>query len=124
AIAWFDFDLLSETSRHSFNHFNFVFLEVYTCTLKKKRAADSARKDLPVFELQAFSKKANWSDFYIQDLKTHVLEHEFIGRPHKHDFYLILFVVRGTGTHAIDFVKYPIRPKTIFLMTPGQIHNW
>lgn len=92
--------------------------------MNKKKVSSNNTKALPVFDLNAFSKKASWSDFYIQRLKDHVKEHAFVGRPHKHDFYLILFVEKGRGVHTIDFVQYPVKAKSIFLMTPGQVHNW
>jgi AraC-like DNA-binding protein len=92
--------------------------------MKKRNVTTSTDKDLPVFDLNAFSKKARWSDFYIQELRDHINEHAFVGKPHKHDFYLILFVEEGEGVHIIDFVQYRIKPKSIFLMTPGQVHTW
>lgn len=92
--------------------------------MKKRKASANNAKGLPVFDLNAFSVKAHWSDFYIQRLKDHVKEHTFVGRPHKHDFYLILFVEKGKGIHTIDFVHYPVKAKSVFLMTPGQVHNW
>lgn len=42
---------------------------------------------------------------------------------HRHDFYFILLVSRGTGAHEIDFVAYPITDNTISLMRPGQVHQ-
>ena len=89
----------------------------------RKKAA-SGKKEAPVFDLHAFGEKATWTDFYIQNLKTHIKEHAFIGRPHKHDFYLIMFASQGTGVHVIDFIDYKVEPDTVFLMTPGQVHTW
>jgi AraC-like DNA-binding protein len=42
---------------------------------------------------------------------------------HRHDFYFILLVSKGIGTHEIDFVAYPITDNTISLMRPGQVHQ-
>jgi len=92
--------------------------------MTKKKGAVSPEHDLPVFDLKTFSKKAGWSDFYIQNLNDHVSEHAFVARPHKHDFYLILFVEQGEGVHIIDFVRHLIKPRSVFLMTPGQVHTW
>jgi AraC family transcriptional regulator, transcriptional activator of pobA len=78
----------------------------------------------PIFDLHAFGKKASIADFYIQTLQDHLKEHKFINKPHKHDFYLILFVVKGGGIHTIDFKDYKILPNSVFLMTPGQVHSW
>lgn len=80
--------------------------------------------DTPLYCLDAFGAKANDASFYIEDLKTHLKKHEFVSRPHKHDFYLILYVTRGGGTHTIDFREYSIAPGIFFFMSPGQVHSW
>ncbi len=42
--------------------------------------------------------------------------------PHVHEFYQIVWFRRGSGTHRIDFVDYPVSDNTIFFISPGQIH--
>lgn len=44
--------------------------------------------------------------------------------PHKHDFFQIMLVTKGTGKHQIDFKKYTIKENQIFIMKPGQVHSW
>ncbi|MBX3040369.1 MAG: helix-turn-helix domain-containing protein [Bdellovibrionaceae bacterium] len=44
--------------------------------------------------------------------------------PHKHDFYQLVIVRTGQGSHEIDFQKYPAGPGSIFLMKPVQVHSW
>lgn len=44
--------------------------------------------------------------------------------PHRHDFYEILYVTKGKGTHYIDFNAYPIEPGTFYFISPGQVHYW
>ena len=46
------------------------------------------------------------------------------GVPHVHTFYEILWFQEGTGSHFVDFQEYPIRPGTIFFLTPGQVHRF
>lgn len=44
--------------------------------------------------------------------------------PHRHDnFFEILFITNGNGSHTIDFKKYNVKPNTIFFLSPGQIHE-
>ena len=43
-------------------------------------------------------------------------------RPHRHRFYEIIWVVDGAGVHAVDFEEHAIRPHTVFLISPGQVH--
>lgn len=44
--------------------------------------------------------------------------------PHKHDFYQLMLVTHGTGTHQIDFKKHKITSEQLFIMKPGQVHSW
>lgn len=44
--------------------------------------------------------------------------------PHKHDFYQILLIEKGSGTHQIDFVTHKVAPGMIYMMKPGQMHSW
>lgn len=44
--------------------------------------------------------------------------------PHRHNFYEILYVTGGNGTHFIDFHAYPIEPNTFYFISPGQVHHW
>jgi AraC family transcriptional regulator, transcriptional activator of pobA len=44
--------------------------------------------------------------------------------PHIHDYYAIFLFEEGCGINVIDFKEYEIRPRRLFFMYPGQIHNW
>ena len=35
-----------------------------------------------------------------------------------------MLIIRGSGIHEIDFQAYDIRPGAVFLLFPGQVHNW
>ncbi|MGX5818713.1 helix-turn-helix domain-containing protein [Chitinophaga lutea] len=47
-----------------------------------------------------------------------------LSQPHKHDFYLLLFVEKGGGTHTIDFSSYRVRPRQVHFLAAGQAHSW
>jgi AraC-like DNA-binding protein len=47
-----------------------------------------------------------------------------ITEAHKHDFYMLLMIDKGRGTHTIDFVEYPVSNSSIFFLAPGQAHQW
>ncbi|WP_242928937.1 AraC family transcriptional regulator [Pontibacter vulgaris] len=80
---------------------------------------------LPIFQIQDFNTRLQQERyFYLKPFSQHLQEHDFIQKPHKHDFYILLFITRGTGTHTIDFETYPVKPNTVFFLTPGQVHNW
>jgi AraC family transcriptional regulator, transcriptional activator of pobA len=82
------------------------------------------KNDTPVYCLDTFSEKAKENAFYIETLKSHLKNHPFISKPHRHDFYLLLYITQGSGEHTIDFVTYPVVSNSFFLMTPGQVHSW
>ncbi len=44
--------------------------------------------------------------------------------PHRHDFYEVLYITGGAGTHYIDFNAYEIKPNTFYFISPGQVHYW
>ena len=43
--------------------------------------------------------------------------------PHRHDYYTIVFVEKGEGTHFVDFTEYKIENQTIYFIQPGQMHQ-
>lgn len=79
-------------------------------------------KHIPNYKLQDFQDRQ--SEFYCNYLNPHVKAHTFTNLPHKHDFYLVMLVTSGSGWHEIDFVRYPVKAGTVFLMQPGQMHYW
>lgn len=42
---------------------------------------------------------------------------------HRHNYFVIIWVVSGSGTHRVDLVEYPVRDNTIFCIAPGQVHE-
>lgn len=43
--------------------------------------------------------------------------------PHRHDYYNIYFVEKGSGFHVIDFKEYKVTDLQIFFVLPGQMHQ-
>ncbi|MFD2999329.1 AraC family ligand binding domain-containing protein [Pontibacter toksunensis] len=83
------------------------------------------KEHLPVYQIQDFKAQAEKeSYFYFSLFKVHLKEHLFIREPHKHNFYIILLINQGTGTHTIDLRSYEVRPNMIFFLSPGQVHSW
>ncbi|WP_421828697.1 helix-turn-helix domain-containing protein [Larkinella sp.] len=45
--------------------------------------------------------------------------------PHGHKDYLeIIYLDAGAGTHQIDFNRFTVKPHSLYLVMPGQIHSW
>lgn len=45
-------------------------------------------------------------------------------QPHKHDFYLVFFVEKGSGVHNVDFTQHTVNDYQVYFIRPGQVHNW
>ncbi|WP_276496249.1 helix-turn-helix domain-containing protein [Pontibacter litorisediminis] len=84
-----------------------------------------SKQHLPLYQIQDFNALAHKERyFYASSLAAHLQEHLFTQQPHKHTFYIILFITQGSGTHTIDFKKYEVKPNMFFFMVPGQVHSW
>ncbi len=81
-------------------------------------------KKLPVYQISKFNCQANENDLYVNDFKTHLKKNAFIEHTHSHHFYLLVFFTKGSGLHAVDFTPYEIKPGTVYLLKPGQVHSW
>jgi len=44
-------------------------------------------------------------------------------RPHRHDYYTIIFIEKGNGIHYVDFHEYPVTDGLVFFLMPGQMHQ-
>lgn len=45
--------------------------------------------------------------------------------PHKHNNYFeIIYLTKGTGSHTIDTIDYEIKPPIVFMIRQEQIHFW
>jgi AraC-like DNA-binding protein len=49
--------------------------------------------------------------------------HFSVKYPHRHDFFEVLYLSKGTGFHIIDGNRYEIKPPCVFFMSPGQAHK-
>lgn len=45
-------------------------------------------------------------------------------QPHKHDFYMVFFVEKGSGVHNVDFTQYSVNDYQVYFIRAGQVHNW
>ena len=47
-----------------------------------------------------------------------------LAEPERVDFYLLLLVTAGQGTHSVDFVDWPLAPGSLVFVRPGQVQQW
>ena len=45
-------------------------------------------------------------------------------RPHRINFFAILFITDGTGEHQIDFKSYSYKRNDIIFIGNEQVHSW
>lgn len=46
-----------------------------------------------------------------------------VDEPHRHNFYVIIWLKQGKGEHTIDFNTYALDKNSLFFLSPGQIHQ-
>jgi len=44
-------------------------------------------------------------------------------QPHRHDYYTVIWMQQGQGSHHIDFKEYPLQNNALFFVGPGQVHQ-
>lgn len=79
-------------------------------------------EQLPVYSLDNFSSPERKS----QQFQVEVFDanrHFSVKYPHRHDFFEVLYLQKGSGYHVIDSNKYEIEPPCVFFMSPGQAHK-
>jgi len=79
---------------------------------------------IPVYSIQRFNSNVANSELYVNSFKNHLKEHDFIEKPHRHNFYLVVLFTHGSGVHVIDFDRYEIQNGSLFVLQPGQMHHW
>lgn len=83
---------------------------------------NSISHKIPVYSLHNFSKQNHESQqFQIEVFDAN--RHFAVQYPHRHDFFEVLYLSKGTGFHVIDGNKYQIKPPCVFFMSPGQAHK-
>jgi AraC-like DNA-binding protein/mannose-6-phosphate isomerase-like protein (cupin superfamily) len=96
----------------------FNFGENY-CRLNRSKPI---AEQIPVYSVHNFSNTGNAArQFEVEIFDTN--RHFSVKYPHRHDFFEVLFLMRGTGFHVIDGNKYEIQPPCVFFMSPGQAHK-
>jgi AraC family transcriptional activator of pobA len=79
-------------------------------------------KTIPVRHL-AEKERGLPERFSIRDIKELAGEKDLMQDLHRHDFFFILALQKGSGVHQIDFRSYDITDGSVFFMRPGQVHQ-
>lgn len=44
-------------------------------------------------------------------------------KPHRHDYFVIIYVEKAEGHHQVDFNSMPLENQTVYFISPEQIHH-
>lgn len=81
-------------------------------------------KAIPIRHLASAQTLQNSSGrFSVRALEQVLNGKDLVHELHRHDFYFVLAVQKGTGIHEIDFVQYPVQANAVFILRPGQVHK-
>lgn len=80
-----------------------------TIPVRKIAASPKERESLGSFTLRGVDDLLNGKDL------THAL--------HRHDFFFVLAIDKGNGSHQIDFTDFEVKDNGIFFLRPGQVHQ-
>lgn len=79
----------------------------------------------PTLSIHQFDEQGVAHECYINSFSDHIARHHaHVLVPHRHDFYVTVYFIHGSGFHEIDFQRYAIQPGALFFMQPGQLHHW
>ena len=81
-------------------------------------------KNIPIRQINLAYPEVETSErFTIRQVQDIVGENDLIQNLHRHDFFFILALKNGAGTHEIDFTSYQVLSNSIFFLRPGQVHQ-
>lgn len=61
--------------------------------------------------------------FKIRSLSEFTFKKEMIQNVHRHSYYFLMFIDKGSGEHHIDFKMHRVDNHLVFLLKPGQVHS-
>ncbi|BDD12603.1 AraC family transcriptional regulator (plasmid) [Fulvitalea axinellae] len=66
-----------------------------------------------------------YGDFKIKRLKGP--KEDFLSshalKPHRHDYFQIIWIRKGAGSHLLEQEIYPIKDRCLYLILPHQVHH-
>ncbi len=81
-------------------------------------------KSIPIRYIKTTQKEPIFSDsFSIRDVRELLAGKDMVQELHRHDFFYLLALKKGTGNHEIDFTSYEVCDHSVFFMRPGQVHQ-
>ncbi|MFY0253380.1 helix-turn-helix domain-containing protein [Chitinophaga sp. 30R24] len=80
---------------------------------------------IPTYDIcsLAMGKPAS-EDILVARFPEYLGIHQDLHFPHRHSFYHLAFFTGGSGSHTIDFERFPVKAGQLYFMVPGQVHSW
>jgi AraC-like DNA-binding protein len=84
-------------------------------------ATEKHKNTIESFSLRENGQPAEFVFKTMKDVARELEGHDHM--PHRHQYYSIIWVTAGMGTHLVDFKNYPAKAGTIFFISPEQVHD-
>lgn len=84
-------------------------------------ASGSVAEPIPTIETTDFSGAGT---FYFDLVRLEDRQDIPRGFLHRHNYYHLLWMTRAAGTHMLDFEQFEVRDRSVFFLSPGQMHAW
>ncbi len=78
---------------------------------------------IPIRHINSPQKQAAFKHFSIRKVEDLLHREDLFHELHRHDFFFILALQKGSGMHEIDFTKYEVCNDSVFFLRPGQVHQ-
>jgi len=80
-------------------------------------------KEAPIIPLLKFKNEA--LPIKVQTIKNFIEEQDDINEgPHSHNYYEMIWLIKGQGTLHVDMQEYKIENNTVFCLKPNQPHQF
>lgn len=80
-------------------------------------------RKIPIRHINSPQRKAAFQHFSIRRVEDLLQRQDLFHNLHRHDFFFVLALQKGSGVHEIDFTKYEVCPNAVFFLRPGQVHQ-
>ncbi|WP_421920270.1 AraC family transcriptional regulator [Marinifilum sp.] len=78
---------------------------------------------MKTIKVKKYSNHNTSGNLQIVRLNEYLSQQAMIEKIHRHHFYFVLVIEKGSGKHDIDFISYDINNYSVFLLRPGQVHS-
>ena len=80
-------------------------------------------KSFPVRQITLSHERVISGRFKIRAVEDILGGEDLLHEFHRHDFFFVLALEKGDGTHEVDFTPYKLHDNSIFFLRPGQVHQ-